>query len=409
MKTLIRYEFLKILRRRSASIILTVSLLLTAFLFGLPVLQYQHYTRDGVVRGLEGIALEKAQYAEASGFLTDEYVAETVREYQRLFADPANVGYDGNEKFLVGDAYWDFVAPRERLLRVIAATYDAPGENSGFDKLPELDLSSGFRQARERKIQLLLDAPSRNLSDAQKAYWSGMNDKVETPLPYGCTRGWEMVIDSFELLTFGILAVCIVLAPVFSGEYQSGMDAVILSARYGRTKLIWAKIGASLLFGTLAFALHAAAALIPPLAAFGLDGWNLPMQIVNTVIPYPWSFLQAAVAGLGVVYLVQLGMIALTLLLSANMRSPYLASAVLVPVLFLPIFLMPDGTTGVYNLTLFLLPYRAVMPELGKYISYQLGGVVLDALSMRAIFYASLAASLLPLAGRGFRRRQVST
>ena len=81
---------------------------------------------------------------------------------------------------------------------------------------------------------------------------------------------------------------------------------------------------------------------------------------------------------------------------------------VLVPVLFIPLFLSPNGTTGAYNLTLFLLPYRCVMPEIGKYISYQISGLVLDALSMRAILYAILTEVMLPLARLGFKKHQVA-
>ena len=101
-------------------------------------------------------------------------------------------------------------------------------------------------------------------------------------------------------------------------------------------------------------------------------------------------------------------MIGLTLLLSAKMKSPYLVLVILVPVLFIPLFLSPNGTTGAYNLTLFLLPYRSVMPEIGKYVSYQIGGLVLDALSMRAILYAILTAVMLPLARLGFKKHQVA-
>ena len=70
---------------------------------------------------------------------------------------------------------------------------------------------------------------------------------------------------------FALLAICIVIAPVFSGEYQAGTDAVILSAKYGKTKLVTAKIAASLLFGTAAFILHVVVACGLPLAAFGID------------------------------------------------------------------------------------------------------------------------------------------
>lgn len=143
----------------------------------------------------------------------------------------------------------------------------------------------------------------------------------------------------------------------------------------GKTKLVTAKIISSMLFGVLAFTLHIMVAFGLPLAAFGTDGWNLPLQIAGTTIPYPYTFLQATLINLGVIYLVLIAMIGLTLLLSAKMKSPYLVLIVLVPVLFIPLFLSPNGTTGAYNLTLFLLPYRSTMPEIGKYIYYQIGCV----------------------------------
>lgn len=407
---LVKYEFLKIMRKKSTIIVMAVSLVLTGFFFGLPIMQYQIYNQDGVMKGAEGIAYEKGQYADLSVPLSEEYVAETIREVQELFENPDNIGYDGNEQFLIGDAYWNGVAPREKLLNLIANTYSNPNEIWGYNNLANLDIKDGtsFYQTRKGKIQTLLDNPSRILSNEQKEYWGNMADKVDTPLQYGYYGGWEIMISSFELLIFALLAICIVVAPVFSGEYQAGTDAVILSAKYGKTKLTTAKIEASLLFGTAAFMLHVIVACGLPLAAFGIDGWNLPLQIANTVIPYPFTFLQAVLINIGIIYLVLLAMIGLTLLLSAKMKSPYLVLIILVPILFIPMFLTPNGTTGAYNLTLFLLPYRSTMPEFGKYISYQFGGLVLDALTVRAILYVILTVIALPLARSGFRKHQVA-
>lgn len=406
---LVKYEFLKILRKKSTIIVMAISLLLTAFLFGLPILQFQTYNQDGVIKGFDGIAYEKEQYKDLTVPITDEYAAQTITEYQKLFENPENVGYDGSEKFLIGDAYWNYVAPRENLLSMIASAYDSPSENSGFNKLPELDLTDGakFYQSRNEKIESLLNTPSRDMSTEQKEYWSNMSSKVEAPLQYGYHEGWKIIMSSFELLTFALLAVCIVIAPVFSGEYQAGTDAVILSGKYGKTKLVTAKIISSMLFGVLAFTLHIIVAFGLPLAAFGTDGWNLPLQIAGTTIPYPFTFLQATLINLGVIYLVLLAMIGLTLFLSAKMKSPYIVLIVLVPVLFIPLFLSPNGTTGANNLTLFLLPYRSTMPEIDKYISYQIGGMVFNVLSIRAILYAVLTAIMLPLAKLGFKKHQV--
>ena len=110
---------------------------------------------------------------------------------------------------------------------------------------------------------------------------------------------------------------------------------------------------------------------------------------------------------MGIIYLVMLAMISLTLLLSARMKSPYLVLIVLLPILFIPMFPTPNGTTGAYNLTLFLLPYRSTMPEFGKYISYQLGGLVLDALTVRTVLYVLATVIMLPFAGSGFKKHQV--
>ena len=91
---LVKYEFLKILRKKSTLIVMAVSLILTGFLFGLPIIQYQTYNQDGVIKGTEGIAYEKEQYADLSVPLSEEYIAETIREVQELFVNPDNIGYD---------------------------------------------------------------------------------------------------------------------------------------------------------------------------------------------------------------------------------------------------------------------------------------------------------------------------
>ena len=293
MKSLVKFEFLKILRKKSTLIVMAVSLLITAVFFVMPILQFQIYNQDGVLRGLEGIAYEKEQYAEISVPLTNEYITEQIREVQELFANPENIGYDGNEEFLIEDAYWNGIAPREDLLALIAKNYAEPNVSVGYNALPDLDISNGtdFYQARQDKIETILNDTSKDLSAEEKAYWQNMNSQVEEPFQYGYFGGWEVIISAFELLMFVVLAICIVIAPVFSGEYQSGTDAVILSGKYGKTKLTTAKILAALLFGVLAFTLHVLVALAIPLTAFGVDGWNLPLQINGTTVPYPLTFL----------------------------------------------------------------------------------------------------------------------
>ena len=410
MKTLIKYEFLKVLRKKSTLIAIAVSLLITAVFFALPITQFQIYNQDGVLRGLEGIAYEKEQYANISVPLTNEYVTEAIQDVQALFENPDNIGYDGNEEFLIEDAYWNGIAPRESLLGLIARNYAAPNESVGYNALTGLDVSDGadFYQARQDKIETILTPPSNGLSEAEKDFWRNMNSNVEEPFQYGYFGGWEIIISAFELFMFAILAICIVIAPVFAGEYQAGTDAVILSGKYGKTKLTTAKIVAALIFGVLAFTLHVLVAFGIPLVAFGADGWNLPLQINGTTVPYPLTFLEGAFINLAVIYMVLIAMIGLTLFLSAKMRSPYLVLIVMVPVLFIPMFLTPNGTMGIYNLLVLLTPYQSLVPRFSSYLSYQFGSVILDAFAMRGLVYAILTLILLPLARISFKKHQVA-
>ena len=69
---LVKYEFLKILRKKSTLIVMTISLIVTGLLFGLPIMQYQTYNQNGVIKGKAGIAYEKEQYANFSVLLSEE-------------------------------------------------------------------------------------------------------------------------------------------------------------------------------------------------------------------------------------------------------------------------------------------------------------------------------------------------
>ena len=409
MNTLIKYEFLKIAKKRSTLIVMFVSLIITAFLFGLPILQFQTYDKDVLMKGMDGIRYERSIKDGIDVTLTDEYAESVIDEVNMLFEDPENVANDGSERFLIGDAYWEHIAPREDLINTIASAYTGPGEYAGYNSIPELTASGskGFNEARRDKLNAIIGSPSIGLSAVQKEYWLSMTDETGV-IQYGYHKGWEIIHTNFELLIFAVLACCITIAPVFAGEYQTGTDAVILAGKYGKTKLITAKITASMLFGVMAFLVHLIVAFGIPLAFFGTDGWDLPLQVLGLTIPYPWTISEAVLRNTAVILLVLIAMLALTLFLSAKMKSPFPVLAVLIPVLIVPMFFTPSGSSGLFNQILFLLPYRSMVPEIGKYISYQFGSFVAGLLEVRAVFYVILTLIFIPLCRRAFKKHQVS-
>jgi hypothetical protein len=218
-------------------------------------------------------------------------------------------------------------------------------------------------------------------------------------------------LQCLELLIVPIIAICICVAPVFAGEYQSGADSVILSTRYGKSKLIKIKISATFLFALIVFSINVLLTVGIQLATFGMDGWNLPLQILNVTVPYNLSLLEAAIVCIVNLYLVLIGMVAFTLFLSAKMKTSFVVLVVDILVILLPVFMGLSGTNGILNHILMLFPYMSAQPvfpaDYTSYFSYPLPGLTLDIITMRIIVYAVLSVVCLPFVGRAFKRHQV--
>lgn len=180
------------------------------------------------------------------------------------------------------------------MLALIAKNYAEPNVSVGYNALPDLDISNGtdFYQARQDKIEMILNDTSKDLSAEEKAYWQNMNSQVEEPFQYGYFGGWEVIISAFELLMFVVLAICIVIASCFLRRISVWNRCGHPIREIWKDQITTAKILAALLFGVLAFTLHVLVALAIPLTAFGVDGWNLPLQINGTTVPYPLTFLE---------------------------------------------------------------------------------------------------------------------
>lgn len=80
------------------------------------------------------------------------------------------------------------------------------------------------------------------------------------------------------------------LAPIFSGEYE-GVDNIILTSKYGKTKCATAKVAAGILTAILTTALVAAFNLLLALIFYGTEGLDCsilfaPSDYVEGFIPF---------------------------------------------------------------------------------------------------------------------------
>lgn len=417
MSELVRLELKKLVYKRMNLIVMAVCLVIIAGLFALPVKQFTVLDKDGQpLTGRAAIAQERIYQNTYAGTLTNEKIRDSIAAYQALFDDPRNVSRDAATRKLTDAAYYRSFFPYYDYWKLINGNYTKPTLfDSSFTAVTTMRLDDGFDfyGARKEKIDLLLNQTYAdwNFSASEKAYWLGRTAAIETPIAYAYHAGWESLLNCMELLILAIIAICICVSGVFSGEYQSGAAGIILASRYGKSRLVTAKLLAAFAYSLAALTLFAAVGCGIQLAAFGRDGWNLPIQALNSITPYGLSLAGATGLALTTLYLITLGMVSLTLLLSARLKATVPVLVAVIFVMMLPMFLGISETSGVWNRILVLLPYRAAQPvfadEFFAYFAYPLGGRHWDIVTVRMIAYGLAALLGVPLAVRAWRNHQV--
>lgn len=417
MRDLFILEFKKIAKKRMNIIVIAVCAGLVAGLFALPVKQYIVLDTDGK-QLMGGAAIEQEKIYENifAGKLTNERIQANIAAYQALFDDPQNVSQDSETKKLNDTAYYKYFFPYYNYWKLINGNYTKPTLfDSSFSAITNMHLEDGvdFYGAREEKINVLLNQTyvDWNFSESEKAFWLNRTAAIETPFEYSYHAGWETLLNCAELFVIAIIAICICVSGVFSGEYQSGAASIILSSQYGKSKLVTAKVLAALAYSLAAFTLFIIVGCGIQLFSFGFDGWDLPIQVLNSIAPYHVSLLGATLLAIATLYLILLGMVSATLLLSAKMKSTVPVLVVVILIMMLPMFLGISETSGVWNRILGLLPYRTTQPifadEFFGYFGYPIGGLTFDIVTIRIMVYTVFALICIPFAKRAWRKHQV--
>ena len=171
------------------------------------------------------------------------------------------------------------------------------------------------------------------------------NPELQNSLQIGYTRGWETTLLSIESL-FLIMGFLIIVAvsPVFSEEYGCGMDALLLTGKYGKTKCITAKIMASFTFSVVLTILTVFSSMVSMLWQYGTEGFEASLQFGSRGLFWevPWEvscfhgFL--LVVGFGIAGAVLLS--SLVLLVSAAVSSSFVSVLISILIYVLPIVLI---------------------------------------------------------------------
>lgn len=379
MSGMIKYEWKKIWTSRLTQISVIGCSLFLVFCVCSSIFQITATDENGqTVSGMT--AVEVLQNTQQRQELTQDRVNEIVDQYLEYINNPDTSSNNEAYHYLSQEKYSTFYLPNKELLSLITNVYEEPGSGSDIKDVLENNAGKDFTQSRldrdQKYIQLLEE--NGKLTSIEADYWEGEVKKI-SEYQYGYHKGWDMILDALTWPVLIMMIICIGIAPIFSGEYQSKCDSLILCMKYGKSRLVSAKIIVVWLFTTCVYWGITLIYSAVYLGLLGTDGADLPIQLKYPAVSvgYHLSMAEGAIYALILAYFFTLGIAGITLLMSAVLKNAYGVIIIAFLLIIIPTFLSPDTGGYTWSRMLSLLPSKIADFSFQSYITYSIGKVVI--------------------------------
>ena len=313
MKKLILFELRKVFSKR-LSLIALVGILLFSVLISFSTYQNK-YAFDGVNAegsGKTAVEIDKGIAAKYEGILTDEKVQQMMSDF----------------------------APTSDLHGLSAIyVYQNAMQSAAFSRFSD-----------------------------KEGNWNGLsvsdvfgNEEIKI----GYVDGWLSTSRNMVRVFVALaLAVIIMLAPIFSGEYE-GVDNIILTSKYGKTKCATAKVIAGIITAILTTALVAAINLLLAFVFYGTEGLDCsilfaPSDYVEAFIPFNITCGTLLKYQILLAFTCTLSVTGITLFLSAISKNQIVALVAAMAIFLFPVLLPITEVNPLFRL-IGLLPIYHVL------------------------------------------------
>ena len=313
MKKLILFELRKVFSKR-LSLIALVGILLFSVLISFSTYQNK-YAFDGVNAegsGKTAVEIDKGIAAKYEGILTDEKVQQMMSDF----------------------------APTSDLHGLSAIyVYQNAMQSAAFSRFSD-----------------------------KEGNWNGLsvsdvfgNEEIKI----GYVDGWLSTSKNMVRVFIALaLAVIIMLAPIFSGEYE-GVDNIILTSKYGKTKCATAKVIAGIITAILTTTLVAAINLLLAFVFYGTEGLDCsilfaPSDYVEAFIPFNITCGTLLKYQILLAFTCTLSVTGITLFLSAISKNQIVALVAAMAIFLFPVLLPITEVNPLFRLV-GLLPIYHVL------------------------------------------------
>lgn len=424
---ILKYEMKKIFYKKS-TIISLVGLVIFLAINLIPYVSQISYTySDGSsVSGIKAIRLLRDAKMKWNGTLTVERIRKVLKENNALNSDKKYAGVNNENSSSMTEKQVKLsnmqYSKKQGFSDINMIIDDSFSKIHYFDYYLvdslKPDAATKFYSNRVNQLTEFLSSKEANtqLDKNEHDYLINSAKTLTTPFKYSYADGWLAALEKSAPITFGtVFIVCILMAPLFSVEYQTGSDAILLSTEYGKKKGIIYKLTAGLFSISLVYWIASFIVYGIIFTIFGIEGGSCPIQS-NTEgwksfyhITNSQALLMVVILG----YLASLFIGVLAMFLSSKVKSSFVTIVVLVLILLIPAIIgksldVDEASQLGKILSVFPDQMLTGWNSIQTWILYDIGGKVRTPYDVLPILYGVLTVILLPLSYNAFRKHQIA-
>ena len=399
---LVRFELKKTLCRKRTVIVLVLVILLGALsVFGTIIGNVYYNDENGntiaVSRYVDHMTDRRNKEAMSGRAIDADFIMEAVDAYKNLLSEDDN---------LVRNPEYQYnVSKYNEIYSLICRVFDlrfSEVSTLTWEQAEQFDV-----MRRERKEQIMQESA---LSKNMQKYWQDCFDRAPATLTYEYWGGYyRFVTIMYTTAIMAGAAIAVIFSGIFSDEYASGADSLVLSSRHGKGLVAGAKLFTAFSVSAVLISLLAAISLIETMLFWGTNGADAMLELAEDAFPYPITIGRAALLYFICILMGCIMFAAITALLSARLKAPFNTIVVMTVLLIAPMFIsVPDGAPVWVSGLINLLPTNMFAFWIAMYeYQYEIFGLVIPPYVFLPVFALIAACVCSYFAWHGFRKHQV--
>lgn len=401
---LVRFELKKTLCRKRTVIVTALVVIVGALsVFGTVIGTYYYTDENGsevAISRYDDDMTERRDGEALSGKVIDaDLIMEAVEAYKSVV--PLN-----NGNYIGTSEYQNNARKYSEICGIVCRIFDLNvGEFQNLTREQAEQFDVIRRQIREQTIQN--SAISENMREFQLEC---LNKSPETLTYEYCGGYYRFVTIMYTTAIMTAAAIAIIISGIFSDEYVSGTDSLILSSKHGKGLVIGAKLFTAFSASAVLIALLSVISLIESFIVWGTNGANGALELIGNVFPYPITIGQAVLLYFICALMGCIMFSALTALFSAKLKLPFNTIVIMIAMLIVPMFVSVPDEAPVWLCCLEnLLPTNmiAFWGGMSEY-QYELFGIVIPPYIFLPVFAPVVTAVCSYFAGRGFKSHRIN-